>query len=81
MVLKQPDYHFDLAWLVECQRRRDSELAWKREVGKRLKERVAVEPFRELIAKTERQGGGEVGGEHIQVALAQRVDHRCFAPV
>ena len=45
MVLKQPDYHFDLAWLVECQRRRDSELAWKREVGKRLKERVAVEPF------------------------------------
>ena len=57
MVLEKPDYHFNLARLVQCQGRCYCQLTWQGEVGKRFQEGVAIEPFRKLVAKTEGKGG------------------------
>ena len=81
MVLEKPNYNFNLARLVQRQRRCDCQLTRQGEVGKGLKEGIAVEPFRKLVAQAEGKRCGKVGREHIQVALTQRVDHCRFPPV
>ena len=81
VVLEKPDYDLNLTRLVQRQRRCNSQLTRQGEVGKGLKEGVAVEPFGKLVAQPERKRGGKMGGEHVQVALTQRVDHCRFPPV